>query len=57
MVVPPGVVTITPTVPARCAGVENSTVVGVIAVGVIPGPPSTDTVEPATKPDPVIVTS
>ena len=56
-VVPPGVVTAISTSPATWAGVTNDTEFGKISVGVIAGPPSTDTVDPDTKSAPVKVTS
>ena len=55
-VVPPGVLTDMPIVACGCPGVTKVTVVGVIPVGVIGRLPSTDTVEPATKPVPARVT-
>ena len=57
--VPPAFVTVTGTVPATCAGAVYVSEVpsAAITVGVIGAEPSTETVEPASKPVPVIVTA
>ena len=56
--VPPRVVTVTPTGPRACAGVVNVSEVPSPAMlsGVIGAEPSTETVESARKPEPATVT-
>ena len=57
--VPPAFVTVTAMVPSTCAGVVNVSDVpsAASASGVIGAEPSTETVEPAVKPVPVMVTA